>query len=66
VAGDREFREKELQKVCWENAKDLREVTKRDLKSRPLDMEGHVARDRCIIDSQSEEEELRGDKTHEF
>jgi hypothetical protein len=39
-------------KFAGEN-KDLREVTKSDFKSRPLDLEGHMAKDQCIVDSQS-------------
>jgi hypothetical protein len=65
VAEDREVREKELWKLYQEQAKDLREVMKSDFKSIPLDLEGHVEMDWCIIDLQSEEVELRGDKTRE-
>jgi hypothetical protein len=35
------------------------------LQSRPLDMEGNMAKDQCITDSQSKEAESREDKTRE-
>jgi hypothetical protein len=39
---------------------------KRYFKSKPLDLEGCIAKDQCIIDSQLEEAESRGDRTREF
>jgi hypothetical protein len=45
--------------------KDLHEVTKRRFQSRPLDLEGHVARDQCITNSRLEKAESRGERTHE-
>jgi hypothetical protein len=45
--------------------KDLHEVAKSDIKSRPLDMEGNMEKDHCITYSQSEEAYLGEEKTHE-
>jgi hypothetical protein len=45
--------------------KDLHEVVKSDFKSRPLDLEGNVAKDQHIVDSQSEEVDSGEEKTRE-
>jgi hypothetical protein len=48
-----------------EAKKDLREVAKGDFKSKPLDLEGCLARDQHIIHSRSEKVESREERTRE-
>jgi hypothetical protein len=64
VAEDREVGRRNFRRFVEAN-KDLREVAKSDFKSRPLDLEGCMAKDQCIIDSRLEEAESRGDRTRE-
>jgi hypothetical protein len=48
-----------------EENKDLHEVVKRDFKSKPLDLEGHMEKDQQIVDSQSKEVESGEENTRE-
>jgi hypothetical protein len=46
--------------------KDIREVVKSDFKSRSLDLEGHLAKDQQITDSQVRKVELGGERTRDI